>query len=237
VVASPLTFSLPAATDTWPRSIMAVTDEKGDAALPQLLVLQQDSPRENYKLWYNVRLMPGSEIPSVATADVGAIPVEAGSLFLKMAPNMLPAAYGDLINKGPNSLNAGLFDISQDEFYQQVFQSQKDQTSSLKRAKISFDHKLGDPMVISLATTDAGSGSGALVAVYMLDSYVIKPTRAGSAVKVSGNEKLMLGSTGSATGVKSTYGNMLLFYVPAVADEGRIRLLGATQGLLSVRSL
>ena len=104
-------------------------------------------------------------------------------------------------------------------------------------AKITFDHKLGDPMVISLATTDAGSGSGALVAVYMIDSYVIKPTKAGSAVKVSGNEKLMLGSTGSATGVKSMYGNMLLFYVPAVADEGRIRLLGATQGLLSVRSL
>ena len=237
IAAKPVTFSLPAASDTWPRSIMAVTDEKGATTPPQLLVLQQDSPRENYKLWYNVRLMPGAEIPAVATADVGAIPVEANSLFLKLSPNLIPPAYGDLINKGPNSLNAGLFDVSNDEFYQQIFKSQKDQASSLKKAKITFDHKLGDPMVISLATTDSGSGSGALVAVYMIDSYVIKPTRAGSAVKVQGNEKLMLGSTGSATGVKSVYGNMLLFYVPAVADEGRIRLLGATQGLLSVRSL
>ena len=237
IVATPLTFSLPAASDTWPRSIMAVTDEKGDAALPQLLVLQQDSPRENYKLWYNVRLMPGSEIPAVATSDIGAIPVEANSLFLKLSPSLIPAAYGDLINKGPNSLNAGLFDVDADEFYKQVYQSQKDQAASLKKAKITFDHKLGDPMVISLATTDAGNGSGALVAVYMIDSYVIKPTKVGSAVKVSGNEKLMLGSSGSATGVKSVYGNMLLFYVPAVADDGRIRLLGATQGLLSVRSL
>lgn len=71
----------------------------------------------------------------------------------------------------------------------------------------------------------------------MTDTYTIKPIRRISAVAVTGQEKILLGADGSTTGVKSVYGDMLLFYVPALSDEQGIRLLGVTQGLLSVRSL
>jgi hypothetical protein len=71
----------------------------------------------------------------------------------------------------------------------------------------------------------------------MTDTYKITPKTRGSAVAVSGQEKIMLGADGSTRGVRSIYGEMLLFYVPALSDPERIRLLGVTQGLLSVRSL
>lgn len=233
IVGEPITFSLPAASNTWPRTIMAVTDERGDAALPQMLILQQRSPRENYRVWFNVRLMPGAKIPEVPSADAGAIPVDPASVFLKIAPQSIPAAYGDVINRGASSLSAGLFDTSKDEFYKQVSESQKSQVATLTTAKITFTHALGDKNVQSLATT----AGGALVAVYMTDTYTIKPIRRISAVAVTGQEKILLGADGSTTGVKSVYGDMLLFYVPALSDEQGIRLLGVTQGLLSVRSL
>ncbi|MEN9970338.1 MAG: hypothetical protein RLZZ229_546 [Actinomycetota bacterium] len=233
IVAKPLTFSLPAASDSWPRTIMAVTDEIGDSALPQMLVLQQANPRANYKLWYNVRLMPGAKIPAVPAAEIGAIPVDSNSVFLKIAPKSVPAAYGDMLNNGASSLSAGLFDTTEDEFYTQVSQSQKDQTATLTTGKITFQHTLGDKNVMSLAT----SAGGALVAVYMTDIYTIKPVRVGSAVAVAGSEKLLLGADGSTKGVRSIYGDMLLFYVPALTDSDAIRLLGVTQGLISVRSL
>lgn len=234
IVGSPRSFSLPAASNSWPRIIMAVTDEAGDEALPQMLVLQQDTPRSQYKLWYNIRLMPGAEIPAVAAPELGAIPVESDSLFLKLAPKSVPWAYGDAINKGQASLNFGLFNTSEDEFFIQVSASQKKQIETLTEANITFAHKLGNKNVASLSTSD----SGALVAVYMTDTYRIKPKSAGSAVAVSGQEKLLLGTDGSTTGVTSVYGNMMLFYVPALSEaEKRIQLLGVTQGLISVKVL
>jgi hypothetical protein len=233
IVATPLSFSLPAASTTWPRNIMAVTDEPGDAALPQMIVLQQKSPRENYQVWYTVRLMPGSKIPAVPSADTGAIPVDPKSLFLKVPPISIPVTYGDVINKGASSLSAQLFDISKDEFYKQVSSSQVAQVQNLDNVKISFTHKLGDSNVISLSTSQAG----ALVAVYMTDTYLIRSTQLGTAVGVSGQEALILGANGSTRGVRSIYGNMMLFFVPALSETSRIRLIGVTQGLVSVSGL
>lgn len=233
IVAKPISFKLPAATNQWPRTLMVVTDESGDSALPQMLVLRQDSPRSKYMLWYNIRLMPGVQIPEVPAARVGAIPVDTESLFLKVPPLSLASAYGDVIDKGPASLSYGLFDISEDEFFKQVSESQKAQAENLDTGKITFKHALGDTNVISLATTDGG----ALVALYMTDTYRIKPKNRGSAVAVTGQEKIMLGADGSTRGIKSVYGDMLLFYVPALSETSRIKLLGVSQGLVSVGSL
>jgi hypothetical protein len=233
IVSKPITFSLPAATDAWPRTLMVVTDETGDDALPQMLVLQQETPRSNYMLWYNIRLMPGAKIPEVPAADVGAIPVEVDSLFLKLAPKDIATGYGDILDKGAASLSFGLFDTAKDEFYKQVSESQKTQVENLTTGKITFKHSLGNKNVISLATSTAG----ALVAIYVKDTYVIRPKTRGSAVAVSGQEKVLLGADGSTRGITSVYGDMMLFYVPALSDPAGIRLLGVSQGLISVRSL
>jgi hypothetical protein len=47
----------------------------------------------------------------------------------------------------------------------------------------------------------------------------------------------LLGSEVSTQGVSTQYGNMLLFYVPISDSTEKIKLLGATQALLSIRSL
>ncbi len=232
IVGEPIRFSLPAATSTWPRQLMVVTDEPGEAALPQMLVLQQDTPRSRYQVWFTSRLMPGAKIPAVPSADIGAIPIDSESLFLKIQPKNIPTTFGDVLNSGAASLSAPLFDLN-NEFFKQVSKAQKEQATQLSTANITYTHKLGDPNVISLATSDGG----ALVAVYQTDVYTIKPKRANSAVGVSGQEAILLGANGSTRGVQSTYGDMLFFYVPPVDDKSKIKLIGATQGLVSVRSL
>jgi hypothetical protein len=71
----------------------------------------------------------------------------------------------------------------------------------------------------------------------MVDTWEIKPNSRTSAVTVSGDELLLLGAEGSRTGVSTRYGNMLLFYVPLASSDQKIRLLGATQSLLSIEVL
>lgn len=233
IASQKLSLLLPAASNLWPRTVMVISSTGAADNLPQMLVLQQKTPRSQYQLWYNIDMLPGAKLPVVNTAAVGAIPVAADSLFLKIAPNALPTAFGDLIDNGQSSLSAPMFDVSNDEYYKQVAASQQSQATTLNNATIKMKHLLGSPNVISLSTVN----SGALVAVFMNDKYVIKPKDRTQAVAVSGNEKLLLGSAGSSTGIKSFYGTMLLFYVPAIASKDKIITLGATQELLSVKSL
>jgi hypothetical protein len=215
-------------TEEWPRSLLVITEAGDD--LPQALVIQQLSPREQYKLLYNMALLPGVEFPDVAAANQGAIPVDVDSLFLKISPINLAPAYGDLIDNGPSSEFFPLFDLSTDKFYEQIAQTQKDQTANLEDATTAFSHALGDANVVSLTTSD----SGAIVALMMVDTWEIKPSIRNSAVTVSGDELLLLGVEGSTRGISTRYGNMLLFYVPLDSSDQRIRLLGATQSLLSI---
>ena len=218
-------------TEYWPRALMVVTQE-GDE-LPQTLVIQQLSPREPYKLIYNMALLPGVEFPDVAAASDGAIPVEVDSLFLKISPLNLAPAYGDLIDNGPASEFFSQFDLTTDEFYEQIAKTQADQAENLDEATTVFSHELADANVVSLTTSD----SGAIVALMMVDTWEIKPNSRTSAVTVSGDELLLLGVEGSRSGVSTRYGNMLLFYVPLASSDQKIRLLGATQSLLSIEVL
>jgi hypothetical protein len=210
---------------------MVVTQE-GDE-LPQTLVIQQLSPREPYKLIYNMELLPGVDFPDVAAASDGAIPVEVDSLFLKISPIDLALVYGDLIDNGPVSEFFSQFDLATDEFYEQIAQTQADQAENLDEATTVFSHELGEANVVSLTTSD----SGAIVALMMVDTWEIKPNSRNSAVTVSGNELLLLGVEGSRSGVRTRYGNMLLFYVPLASSDQKVRLLGATQTLLSIEAL
>jgi hypothetical protein len=178
-------------------------------------------------------LLPGVEFPDVAAASDGAIPVEVDSLFLKISPLNLAPAYGDLIDNGPASEFFSQFDLTTDEFYEQIAKTQADQAENLDEATTVFSHELADANVVSLTTSD----SGAIVALMMVDTWEIKPNSRTSAVTVSGDELLLLGVEGSRSGVSTRYGNMLLFYVPLASSDQKIRLLGATQSLLSIEVL
>jgi hypothetical protein len=177
--------------------------------------------------------MPGAKIPAVAVPEIGAIPSSADSVYLKLPPLDIPVTYGDVIDNGAASLSSAMYDVTHDAFYKDVSASQKSQVNKLSKGKIKFKHTLGSNNVIALSTTSGG----ALVAVYQKDYYTITPVKAGSAVSVSGLEKVMLGTGGSTKGIRSVYGDMMLFYVPPVSDNDRIRLLGVTQGLLDVKGL
>jgi hypothetical protein len=241
IVANPITVALPMelpdpALGWQPRTIMVVTKSESTTTAPQMMVLQQATPRENYKLWYLIDLLPAANFPKVAAQSAGALAVEADTSYLVTALKSLPFKYGDTINKGALSKYATEFDLTSDEFYAALSESQIQQKSDVEKvdATIQFQHALGDPNILGMLTVE----SGGLVAIAMNDSSTIKPKVRGAAVSVTQlDQKTLLNAPGSATGLKIVYSNMLLFYVPVAGSNEKIRLVGASQGLLSVRSI
>jgi hypothetical protein len=241
IVANPVTVSLPMQlpeeeTAWQPRTIMLVTKSEETTQGPQLMVLQQQTPRENYKLWYLIDLLPGNTFPEVAAQDTGALTVESDNAFLATKLDTLPYKYGNVLNKGTSSTFAREFDLKADKFFEARNADQNAQKEDLKKVKatISFQHALGDKNISGMLTLK----SGGLIAVAMTDTSIIKPTVRGSAVSVTqAEQKILLNAPGSATGLSIKYENMLLFYVPIAGSNQKIKLLGASQGILSVKAL
>jgi hypothetical protein len=201
-----------------------------------MLVLQQRKPRENYKLWYLIDLLPAAKFPKVAAQATGALAVEADTSFLVTPLKSLPFKYGNTINRGLEGKYAPEFDLTSDEFYASLSESQIQQKADVEKvsATIQFQHALGNSNILGMLTVE----SGGLIAISMNDTSIIRPKVRGAAVSVTQlDQKLLLNAPGSATGLKIVYSNMLLFYVPVAGAAEKIRLVGASQGLLSVRSI
>ncbi len=241
IVANPITVALPMSLPDeslgWqPRTLMVVTKSDSTTRAPQMLVLQQESPRENYRLWYLIDLLPTANFPKVAAQEVGSIPIAADNAYLSTKLTSIPFKYGNTLNNGVEGKYANDFDLSSDKFYAAVSEYQTQQKEDLKKVKVAikFVHTLGNPNIIGMSTVDGGG----LVALAMNDTSVIKPLVRGSAVSVTQTDhKILLGAPGSSTGLNIVYENMMLFYVPVAGSNEKIRLVGASQGILSVKAL
>jgi len=228
ILAGPVQLFLPGATDTWPRSVIVVT---GENAL-QVLVLRQEGPREDYKLYQYSNLLPNISFPDVPAEVVGANALKEDNKFLSMDPASLVEGLGNLLNRGFDSPWALLLDPN-NQYVADVSAVQLGLKQTLSNANLSFEHTLSDSQPVLLANSEGG----ALVALYMIDTYTIIPKEPGDAVAITGDEAILLGTGGSATGIETKYGAMLLFNVPASGSDERATLLGATQQLLSAITL
>lgn len=236
LAASPITFTMPQATATWPRQVIAVVQDENDPSVPTMgLMMIQNSPRENYHVEYMVTLEPNAQVPTVAPANVGSALVAPDSKLLLISPDQLSAAYGSVLAQGEASPYYGLFDFTADTLVTQVGKAYKDQkqASVAERASLEFSQNAGSGAPLALATMD----SGAIVTVGLNEVETVRPTQTGASVSPEGQAKILSGISSSTTGVESTYGMELAFYVPPLGSKEKIRLLGYTQGLISARGL
>lgn len=236
IPASPVTFVMPQATTSWPRYVTAVIQDPTDTTVPTTgLVLVQESPRENYHVEYALVLEPNAIVPEIAPATIGSAEVAPDSKLLLLQPNQLAAAYGDILMKGDSSPYAGLFDGAADSLRAQIGLPYKDAKRAAigDKASIEFTQAPGSGVPISLATND----SGAIVTVSLNENETVRPTEAGAIVNAEGQTKVLSGISTSGSGIESTYGIQLSFYVPPLGSTEKIRLLGFSQGLIAARGL
>ncbi|MGX5696067.1 hypothetical protein ACWKWP_07720 [Agromyces soli] len=235
----PLSVMLPQQTAAdpetgWPRTVLTVIESGSDeAAAPTALVLQQESPREQYHVLYTVSLAPGPEFPDVAPASVGAPLIAPDYKGLVLAPSQVSAAFADVLMKGADSEFAKYFDLDATELDDKL--NATNRTNEVQGANptisLSVSAAAGDEPVVALATNDAG----ALVTTTVTRTEQSRPNDGGTTGFQDGSPaRALSGFTAqSAKGVQSTRDLQLLFYVPAVGSDEPIRLLGWSESLVS----
>lgn len=238
--------SLPKDTDTtWPRAIFAVVEpvveepvegaEPVEPAAPVALMLLQESPREQYKVYYSVALEPEAVLPPLAPQTVGAPRLSPDTKLLSMAPGDLAAAYVDVLTLGADSASYDLFDIERDGLIPSVGVEARNARSEAldDKAKIEFGIAPGDAETIALASNE----SGALVSIYINETETVTPVESGATINPEGATKTLSGLSGTKKGVVATYGDQLLFYIPPIGSDEKIVLLGFSQVLVSAKEI
>lgn len=226
--------ALPQQNDTWPRTVFTVlVNPKDKTVSPLALMLQQETPRDNYKVIYAVSLEAKVVLPKVASASVGAPQFLPDYKALLLPPGQVGPAYADILLNGPSSQYAKYFDTTRDRFA-------KDNGYEFKQTRkagmpdkvgVEFSNAPGIGATIAFGTNN----SGALVAVSVDQTETVSPTEAGATLNSSGLVKTLSGVNTTLKGLVATYGEQLLFYVPKVGSHQKIVLLGDADGIVSAK--
>ncbi|MFM9918690.1 hypothetical protein [Lacisediminihabitans sp. H27-G8] len=238
IPASSATVILPQLQDAgkWPRVVFTVVQNPTDKKVPPVgLMLEQKTPRSDYKVEYATALEAGVVLPKLAAKEVGAPRLDPDVKLLELAPSKIALAYGDILEKGPTSESAKYFDTSNDKLIGLIgLEYRKSLQAALPAtAKMEFANSVGTYDSISLGSND----SGAIVAVNLNETVTVTPVEAGAAVNPEGQVKSLSGVTGSTKGTVAVYSDQLLFYVPSSTSKEKISLLGFATGLTSAKEL
>lgn len=231
---------LPQQSDAWPRTVFAVVEnfaneETDEANYFMSVVMIQDDPRSQYKVHYAIALEPGAEIPQVAAANVGTGRVGDDIGLFAIPPAELALAYADVLTVDTDSEWYDLFEVEGDSFRTEVgLEAKKAAQKKLpSTAKLTFENNVGTGQVVALPTAN----QGALVAVNLNETQVVKSVETGAAVNAPKSVEALLGKASSSKGLRAIYGDQLLFYVPSLGSGEKIVLLGYSQGLISASEL
>lgn len=208
------------ATDTWPRAILVVTEPPADLQAPLLLTLVQTAPREQYRLWSWVRLLPGTQMPPTAQPEVGNAWVAADSTEVLVPPAEVLPRYVDVLANGDASAHAGTFgpDRLRENIagLRQAYAQSAANGGSVTEQVVPLEE---DP--VAIGTADGGAivtgGFQLTISITLEDSTLtVDPATAA----------FLGGATTLATSLELTFVGTVALDVPPAGSEEQVTLLG-----------
>jgi hypothetical protein len=214
-------------TDSWPRTVMVITEAPEDLQAPLLLTLVQAEPRAQYQLWSWVRLFPGVETPATAQPEVGSAPVPADAADLAAAPTDVLAQYVDVLTNRDASPHAAVF--TADPLSAGIAQT-RDAFAGLVGAmgSLTETYQVDESGVQALRTADGGA------IVVGTVRTVTTITLVDSTLTIADQTAALLGTTTVASSLAITWLSVVAFAVPPAGSDEPIVVLGAEHSRIQV---
>ena len=213
-------------TAGFPRNAAAASE----GASPSLISLEQNSARDQFKVWAWVQGFSEKKNIPVLTKQSAqrAKQVTADSAGLVTTPKAALDAYVDALNH-PDGENGKAFP---DDLLRQKVQAAR--TTNLS--------SLGEVTVTATAGKDGFQGlqmeegdGGALVFTTLTYTVVYKRTVDGSDLTLQGDVAALMGGNQKIVGtVTATYDSMVAFSIPKEGSKDKVAVLGAETALMKV---
>ncbi len=217
----------------WPRAVFTITTTTDDQQSKRLLVMTQNSARENYKLWGMVRLFQGAKLPKFEIPELGSEMGTEKDTNLVATPADAVKQYCDLLNNGDSSDYKSKF--ADDQFRQRLKALTAEVQEGVNRNNGTQEQTF---TVVEDEIEIMRSADGGDLVVARIDSTWIRTAGDG---RVSGwasdSEKALFGDGEATSTMKVTYVNVIALYIPAAGSNQQITAVGAERQPVKVEAL
>lgn len=215
-------------TDTWPRTQMVVTEQPDDLQAPLLLVLEQEGPRDPYRLWGWARLGPSVQMPATAEPETGSEPVAADDDSLLVSPQEALNQYADVLTNGDASAAAGTFPA---DFFRTAVTEARNQTVSSLQAVASVTETVAaeEGAVTALRTADGGA-----IVVGQLNTVTTVALSQGSITLNDPFDAALAGKDSVTSNLVRSWTDVVAMYVPPAGGGEQVQVLAAEHARTAV---
>ncbi|MBQ5779864.1 MAG: hypothetical protein IIV98_01305 [Aeriscardovia sp.] len=215
---------------SWPRSITVLTEPTGNQYSQRILTFTQASPRSNYKLWSEVVLFPGAQIPFSASGVENVKSGEQLDAGLIATPQEAISWYANVLEEGEKSPHLQSFETG--DLYLKLQELRSDLSSALAASKgsqsESFTPQYSSAKILKLENGD-------LVIAQINSVWTRNAGKGGTAKPATSAEKALFSSTPSQS-LTAQYVNVVAFFIPSSSKGTKIEVLGAEREPVSVKA-
>ena len=210
----------------WPRSVMAVTQGEGNV-VPQLLTLEQKSPRENYKLVETTPLQPGTTFPAIGRSGTETLAANDKSGLLYSGEEAL-AGLGDRLTKADSTFKDKLVEGQSSPYIADTLAYQADVAKTGVDGNFSFTHKVAPEETVVFRTADGG----ALVLGRLNFAFDGTPKAEGDKLAIGDDAAVLAGGKETSSGMVLNFAESMAVYIPPAGSKDPMKLVAATRGLV-----
>ncbi|NMM94497.1 hypothetical protein [Bifidobacterium oedipodis] len=219
--------------DGWPRSVFTITTTTEDQQSNRLLVFNQESAQQNYKLVAMARLFQGAQLPKFEIASHGSRMGQAKDENLVATPADALAQYADVLQNGTNSKYSDKF--ADDDLRSNIAELTTTVQEGMQRNNGTQQQTftaVPDQMWI-MRSPDGGD-----LVVGRIDSVWTRQAGDGrESQPASDDEKALYNSDKFTSTMKVTYVNVVALYIPQADSDEQITAVGADRQPVKVEAL
>ena len=220
--------------NAWPRYIFTVTTTTEDQQAKRLLVMRQESARQNYNLWAVARLREDVSLPGFAPAKQGNVMGDANDSNLVMTPKQAVQRYADVLQNNTNSKYAGSFE--DDQFRQSLVKQQEESQKGVTQNK-GTQQEVFAPVVDQIAVMRSPRG-GDLVVAQINSEWTRSMSEGRESLPGSPNEDALFKMTNqkATSSLKATYVNVVAIFVPLAGSDQKVTVVAGDRQAVKVEA-
>lgn len=211
----------------FPRQAVVITQGE-EAEIPQVLVIEQASPRENYELTQAVLMVPGTEFPAIAAEDGGVEPVEPDSEEALFAANHAMERVAVFLN---NSEYYFGMHVEENAYIEDLQAYQDELRESAADLSITYTRPL-----IGDGSTAMRLPDGSVLAVGSFDSTTQLRPEAGASINFSGVTAELAETESTTADTDIINRESMILHIPADNSE-KVVVLGVHDIVNEVNTL
>lgn len=210
-----LSAAVTSGTD-FPRQAVVITQE-AEAEIPQVLVIEQASPRENYELTQSVLMVPGTEFPAISAEDGGVEPVDPDAEEARFAANHAMERVAVFLNNREYYFGMS---VEENAYIEDLQGYQDELRESAEDLSISYTRPL-----ITEGSTAMRLPDGSVIAIGSFDSTTRLRPDDGASINLSGVTAELAGTESTTEDVDIVNRESMILHIPA-EDGERVVVLG-----------